>query len=308
MNRIVSRDFMKTSGGFYFAVLSERKQDGRYPATLRYVRDAEGWRKPSWQDSLELLRKESPELLFRSQCWDVELPGIPADAIEEHFSGFERAEQLLQGQTQDPVSLTAQLVLRQLVEQGVAVETMGVSGSLLIGAHKESSDIDLWTDSCENFQLLRSYARSQQERQPVSEELWRLAHERRGCSLSIEEYLWHEKRKFNKLWLDGCKIDLSLNRPAEEQIWEPGRKINELETEAVVADDSWCFDFPAVWKIDCEDAEQLICWTATYTGQGFAGETIRIRGVLEETQSGERRILVGSSREAPNEFVKVARH
>ena len=308
MKRIVARDFLKTAGGFYFAVLSESKQKGRYPATLRYIRDAKGWCKPNWQDSLELLRKKSSELLFHSHCWDVEIPGIPDDAIAEHFSGFDRVQHLLDAEALEPTSMTAQRVLRKLVEQGVAVETMGVSGSLLIGAHKESSDVDLWTNSTESFQLLRSYARLQQERQPVSEQLWKSAYERRGCSLSVEEYVWHEKRKFNKFWLDGCKIDLSLNRSAEEHIWVPGRKLKEVEIEAVVVDDARGFDFPAVWKIDCVHAEQLICWTATYTGNAFAGEAIQIRGVLEETESGERRVVVGSSREAPNEFVKVAKH
>jgi predicted nucleotidyltransferase len=37
-----------------------------------------------------------------------------------------------------------------------------------------------------------------QRPEPLDETLWQDAYARRGCTLSYEEYRWHEQRKYNK--------------------------------------------------------------------------------------------------------------
>jgi len=48
-----------------------------------------------------------------------------------------------------------------------------------------------------------------------------------------------------------------------------------------------------------------VCYTATYTGQAEQGERIEVAGQLEVSNTGLVRILVGSSREAEGEYIKV---
>ena len=65
------------------------------------------------------------------------------------------------------------------------------------------------------------------------------------------------------------------------------------------------FDYPARYRLDHNEIVEALSFTPTYNGQAFTGETVEISGVLEESGDGCRRIIVGSSREAPGEYIKV---
>jgi len=49
----------------------------------------------------------------------------------------------------------------------------------------------------------------------------------------------------------------------------------------------------------------VLCYTATYTGQAEKNEWIEVSGALEIGSDGRQRILVGSTREAKGQFIKV---
>jgi predicted nucleotidyltransferase len=51
----------------------------------------------------------------------------------------------------------------------------------------------------------------------------------------------------------------------------------------------------------------VVSFTATYTGQAVNGELIEIAGVVEQNAHGVKRIVIGSSREAHGEYIKVIR-
>ena len=72
-----------------------------------------------------------------------------------------------------------------------------------------------------------------------------------------------------------------------------------------ITDDSLAFDYPAEFKIDHDEISAVVCFTATYTGQALNGETVEVSGLLEQTEQGDKRIVVGSSREADGEYIKV---
>ena len=76
--------------------------------------------------------------------------------------------------------------------------------------------------------------------------------------------------------------------------------------KATVTDDERAFDFPAHYVIDNETTPDVLAYTHTYVGQAVKGETIQISGAIEyDTVTGQRRLIVGSSREAEGEFIKV---
>ena len=51
----------------------------------------------------------------------------------------------------------------------------------------------------------------------------------------------------------------------------------------------------------------MVSFTATYIGQAKTGELIEARGKIEQNQHGVIRLVVGSSREAKDEYIKVLR-
>jgi hypothetical protein len=78
--------------------------------------------------------------------------------------------------------------------------------------------------------------------------------------------------------------------------------------KAVVTDDYRAFDFPAHYSIDNAVTPEVVSFTHTYVGQARVGETIEVTGAVEcDSASGQRRLVVGSSREAIGEYIKVCR-
>ena len=51
--------------------------------------------------------------------------------------------------------------------------------------------------------------------------------------------------------------------------------------------------------------KEVISYTATYIGQAKKGEKIEAAGFIEEDKDGVRRLLVGTSREAEEEYIRI---
>ena len=92
-----------------------------------------------------------------------------------------------------------------------------------------------------------------------------------------------------------------------EEFKTPLRKLGLTTIKAKVTDDSGAFDYPASYIIDDDDIERVLCYTATYTGQAFKGEVIEAAGMVECDAEGRRYMVVGTSREAPDEYIKAAK-
>ena len=141
--------------------------------------------------------------------------------------------------------------------------------------------------------------------QDLQEEEWLSSYNRRSCYLSFSEYVWHERRKGNKALINERKIDLNFIGDAPNTDTVSYQKSGVITLQCLVVDDTYAFDYPAVFKISHEEYEAIVCFTATYTGQALAGELIEVSGKIEQTQTGLKRIVVGSTREAVGEYSKV---
>jgi len=92
------------------------------------------------------------------------------------------------------------------------------------------------------------------------------------------------------------------------------------------------FSYPAYYEIlddITHEITKILCWTHTYVGQAFEGENVEVCGMLEEINNGtdsnnngtdinnngtdinetdyEKFIIVGTSRKAIGEYIKVIR-
>jgi hypothetical protein len=180
----------------------------------------------------------------------------------------------------------------------------------MLDAHNECSDIDIIIYGREAFLKIRNYIKDSLavgELNPLNHAMWKDAYERRDCSLSFNDFYSHEIRKFNKFISGNSKVDISAIPNKDEKYKESGpyKKIGKDKILSIVTDDSYAYDFPARYSIKHDSIKEVISYTATYTGQARKGERIEAVGFVEQDMVGVYRLLVGTSREAKNEYIRV---
>lgn len=302
------RDFLETAEGLIFAVVEAGVEDGRALCFLRYRRNEGHWRKLRTVEANAWLAAKHPEYLFHSPLRDAHLHGVPTQRVLHHHQPRQRVRQLLAEGASDAVERKALALLGWLGECGIAAEHVGLTGSLLIQAQRPDSDLDFAIYGREAFHAARAAVREGLKRgvlRELSEPLWQDTFARRACSLSEDEFRWHEARKFNKGAMAGSKFDIALVAGTSSPPLA-GRKRGALVLRARVLDDTCAFDHPARYRLDHPSIAEALSFTHTYVGQAQKEEWVEIAGNVEETAEG-RRIVVGSSREAPGEYIRVLR-
>ncbi|CAL1239083.1 hypothetical protein [Candidatus Methylocalor cossyra] len=305
------RDFVETPEGWLFAVVDRQPEDGRILTWLRYVPAPEGRLTKLGTEAAEsFLAQRGPGYRFWSRRLDAPLHGVPLDRVRRHYRPRDRVQALLRQGPRDGLEDKALHLLQLLMEGGIAAERLGLTGSLLIGAHRPESDLDLVIYGRATFDAARhlvGQAIAAGRLDALDLAAWRETYRRRGCALGFEDYLWHEQRKRDKGRLAGTKFDLTLvgDDPPPES--GPVRKLGPKVLRARVRDADLAFDVPARYRLDHAEVEEALSLTQTYAGQAEAGETVEIAGCLEDTADGQRRIVVGSSREAPGQYIRVLR-
>jgi predicted nucleotidyltransferase len=78
-----------------------------------------------------------------------------------------------------------------------------------------------------------------------------------------------------------------------------------MTLQAQVIDDEAAFDYPAEFKLNHPQISAVVSFTATYTGQAVNGEIVEASGLVEQNHEGFKRLVVGSSREADGEYIRV---
>lgn len=304
-----SKDFIETAEGLLFAVVSPGLEQGKALCFLRYVNAGGFWRKQTTDQANAFLRKHHPCYLHYSPVLDADLHAVEVGRIARRHQPRQRLRHLMQGDRHDPIERDVYDLGELLRKEGVDLDKVGVTGSVLAGVHNDGSDIDLVCYGRKVFHQCRAGVRGlieQNRVQDLSDEHWQESYRRRNCSLSYEEYVRHEKRKFNKALINGRKFDLSLIE-LEDATQSPHiyQKLEPVTMICRILDDTRAFDYPSVYRIDHDGVSAIVSFTATYTGQAVNGELVEVSGMLEQNAQGIRQIVVGSSREAHGEYVRV---
>ena len=292
-----------------FALVESKMEQGKALCFLRYVKENSGWKKYNTETANTFLQRYFPDYLHYSPLLDAHLHGVPTDKISFHHQPKKRLALLLEQGGNDVVEHDLFQLLQLLQQQGLDLTQFGVTGSILVGTHHQQSDIDLICYGYELFHACRNATRHLIEQgflQELNHEDWQASYQRRLASLTFDEYVWHERRKFNKAIINNRKFDLNLIETStanQERVTQ--QKMGKITVCVRVIDDKKAFHYPAEWLIDHEEIQAVVCFTATYTGQAVNGEWIEVAGLLEQTSLGQKRLVVGSNREAPGEYIKV---
>ena len=308
------KSFIETAEGLLFAVVAEGLELGKVRCFLRYVRHENGqWHKVQTDEANDLLEKNYPNYCFHSPELDAFLHAVSIEKITTHHRPKNRLTQLLENPPNDEIENDCVNLCRLFEQAGIDLNQFGVTGSLLIKQQKASSDIDLVCDSLTTFHQCRLAILQLSltgELGLLSEQDWRESYERRDCDLSFDDYVWHECRKSNKGLINGRKFDLSLVEGEQSNTVRDVttyKKLGATVLQSTVSNDVRAFCYPAEFEISHATIQSVVCFTATYVGQAIFGETIEISGQLEQDEFGNQRLVVGSTREARGEYIKVIR-
>lgn len=153
-------DFIETSDRLLFDVKGLVHPPMRIVAFIRYFPSNEGERERqgvtyqrvySLTKRYELLRERFLQYLVHDPVFDETLCEVPVEAVTRHYKPAEKLRQLRRSEKLDEVERQA-LELAALLKDsaGVKWSKIGVSGSVLVGLHTSSSDIDLTVYGVEN--------------------------------------------------------------------------------------------------------------------------------------------------------------
>ncbi len=204
--------------------------------------------------------------------------------------------------------------LAKFLSNFISIKNLGISGSGLIKCYRDDSDIDFVVYGMKNFNIARDAIKRAILNNDIVKNLnleqWKELYAKRifGNELTFDEFLWHEKRKFNKGTINNRKFDLLLSDDVKINL--NFKKIGNVVKKGKVIKAS-PFSYPAYYEIiNRKEISKILCWTHTYIGQAFEGENIEVCGMLEEINNGtgyEKFIIVGTSRKAIGEYIKVIR-
>ncbi len=220
----------------------------------------------------------------------------------------------------------------------IPYESMGISGSILPELYDaENSDIDFVVYGMANhhramnlFGKIKDTPENSSFKS-IDDDYWIKVYDKRitDSTLSFEEFCWYEKRKNNRGVVDGTLFDILATREWDEisGTWGDTRyePLGHMTVECTVSSSLASFDNPAVYKVhDVKIIEsrfdsldnnplntnisEIASFTHTYSGQAQDGERIIARGKLEKVIIGDNesyRIVVGTTRESLNEFIKL---
>ena len=308
--RIRPKDFISIDDKLFFAVVYEYQEDNHALTFLRYVKDHVGMHKLTTKKAGKIISEYYPEFQFNSFYTDNGLHGIPINMIKKIYYPEETVNQLLYARTPGDKERDAIGAIKYLQGLGCKTDNIGITGSIMLGAHNERSDIDIVIYGRETFLKIRSQIKNSLaigKLNSLNQVMWEDAYERRNCALKFDDFYFHEIRKFNKFMFGNSKVDISAIPNEAEKYKESGpyKKVGKDKILSIVTDDKFAYDFPARYTIKHNSIKEVISYTATYIGQAKKGEKIEAAGFIEEDKDGVRRLLVGTSREAEEEYIRI---
>ena len=220
---------------------------------------------------------------------------------------------------------------------GIPYENLGISGSILPNLQKEAtSDIDFVVYGLNNHRKAMATFKKFKDKEveipqinkkitlnKIQDSYWERIYKKRmkDLSLSKEEFCCYEDRKNNRGLIEEVLFDILATRNWDEisgtwgdtKYHPNGSSTIQANVESAIAS----FDNPAVYIIkDLKiinglnvDITEVVSFTHTYAGQAIEKEEIIAKGklekVLKDNEKSSYRLVVGTTRESIDEFIKL---
>jgi hypothetical protein len=326
-------DFIEAFDGNIFDVKGFVHPPGRIIAFIRYTPDVSGARRRgetryrkvyALRERYSLLKKKFPQYLVFDPVFDQWLCEVPVDAVMHHYEPSACLSQLRRREGRDELGRQA-FELAELLhkESGVSWDSMGISGSLLVGLHTRNSDLDIIVYGSKNclkvYNTLGSLVQdSKSTVRPYGENDLRELFDFRSKDtiMEFEDFVRTESRKL----LQGMfherdyfiRCVKAWNEVPEKYGRVQYRLVGEVKLRATVIDDSEMIFTPCTYPI--EDAEilhgncvesprEIVSFRGRFCEQARKGEGIVARGKIESVKAHGAehfRLVVGSK---PSDYI-----
>ena len=270
------------------------------------------------QERQELLRQKYPHLIINDPILNMKVPEISQTEIVTHYKPNEFLEKIKKKKQPDSIMQKA-IEFSHLLENhsGISSTAIGISGSIMVGLHTASSDMDLiiygQNESRKIRNLLKILLREEKQvRGLMSNEIAR--HYKFRCADTVMQFDVFEKHELRKTF-QGVFKDLEFfirYLPSSRELTEKYGNIRYfpagyVKVKARIKDASGAFYSPCrYWleKVEVLDGTKVkniveaISFRGRFCEQAETGESVVIQGKLEKvsTSEGEHyRVLLGGN-------------
>lgn len=271
----------------------------------------------SFNSSMDFIRRHSRDFLIYDEYLGQEVPCIPLEEITRIYDPIYGKSHL----KIDAVSSTALRMVDLIVENSrVESDFVGITGSVLLGLHNESSDIDIVVYGINNclkaYEALRLMRESNMTGYLSGNALEKILESRSDTFMEPTVWARHERRKLTNGVFMGRPYTLKLV-PFPEEFWDKygERRFKEIGRTVIrfqVSDASkgiftpCCYEVRVVSVIEGPDIStkisSIVSYRSRFAEQLRDGEVGVASGRLEMSSDGELRLFVGNS---PKDFLMV---
>lgn len=320
-------EVIETVDNAFFDVKGLIHPPARVVAFIRFVPDLKGNRKHNGttyrkvyalSERYALLKNVFPQYLVYDSVFDEHLCEVPREYVENHYRPVDRLRELRGGKLDKLENQALQFVELLKETANVSWNQLGISGSILIGLHMPTSDIDpvvYGSESCRKAYAALKFL-LEDKKSPVKpysrDGLKRLFDFRsKDTVTSFEDFVRTESRKV----LQGTfmrrdyfvRFVKDWNEIEEEYGTIRYKSVGYARIKATVVDDSEMIFTPCRYKISdvefiegtcAESIEEIVSFRGRFCEQAKNGETVVAQGKVERVQKlGERehyRLLLGN--------------
>ncbi|MCK4669370.1 hypothetical protein KAT21_04555 [Candidatus Bathyarchaeota archaeon] len=322
-------DFIETFEGLIFDVKGLIHPPNRTIAFIRYFPEEKGERERkdkryskvySLSKRYALLKMKFPQFLAYNPIFDETLCEVPIDRVKNHYKPAEKLRELRGSNSLDMLESKA-LQLAKLLKETANIpwNAIGISGSIMVGLHKPSSDIDAivyGSDNCRKVYSALKNLLSKKEGpfKPYTQRGLKNLFDFRikDTIISYEEFVRSESGKV----LQGKFLQTDYFIRFVKDWSEIAEKYGDVQyvnvghvrIKATVVNDSESIFTPCVYKIidvrvlegpQITPIEEIASFRGRFCEQARSGEVILARGKAERVMDNRQdrqyfRLLLGN--------------
>ena len=313
-------DYLESLEGIIFAVKGNIHPPTHVIAYPKYIPNGErkGYKKlSSLTDSISFLRGKFPEYLRFDPIFNDTLAEVPKTRIKRLYSPQKFLQLLLTKNNLNSVEKDSIDFAKLICESAsIPLSSLGISGSVMVGLHKEDSDIDLIVYGVEECKVVYNALKKLSNEgliTPYREgQLKKLYMSRvKDTPLPFERFVKIESRKLLQGFFNQREYFIRFVKNIWEEDEKYGKKyykyVGQIELEADVVDDSEAIFTPAKYKLEnvldvngtfknSDMIREVVSFRGRFCEQAKRFEKVYIKGKLEKVLSAEGeyfRVIIG---------------